>query len=175
MIGKERILSAFQHRERDRVPIYEQAFASDVASKILGRKVYTGGTSLHYEETKAWMKGEGGHQEFEEKPSKQIDEYTFLYGDKNKKEWHINRFDPVSQTFGIVDSWENHLQPEDIPQIIKEMEKDYEKRNTLTEKAFSDKRKLLDMFGEKLLVFGRGYTGIPYTSAWLQATLLYPE
>ena len=55
MSGKERMLSAFQHKEADKIPVYEQAFASDVASEILGRGVYAGGTSLHYEEAKAWI------------------------------------------------------------------------------------------------------------------------
>ena len=201
MKGKERILLAFQHKEADRVPIYEQAFASDVASKILGREVYTGGTSLHYEEAKAWMMGDKAHKEFEEKiwedlisltryfefdaikipwrlrekPTKQLDEYTFLYGDKKKKGWHINRFDPVSQTFGVVDCWENHLQPEDIPKVVEEMEKEFSNRPPLKEEDFPDERKLLDMFGEELAVLGGGGIGIPYTPGWLQATLLYPE
>ena len=142
MTGKERITLAFQHKEGDRVPIYEQAFASDVASEILGRKVFTGSTSLHYEEAKAWMHGEGVHNEFEKKvwedtvalteyfefdaidmpwritakPTQQIDKYTFLYGDKNRKNGYaIYCFDPCSQTFGVFDSSENHLQPDDIP------------------------------------------------------------
>ncbi len=203
MTGKERIILAFQHREGDRVPIYEQAFVSDVASKILGRKVYTGGTSLHYEEAKAWMKGEEAHKEFEEKlwedliainkyfefdainmpwrmkekPTKQSDEYTFLYGDEDKKgRWGIYRFAPLSQTFGMVDSWEKDLHAEDIPKIVEKMEKDFSNRLPSSEKDFKlEKKKLLDRFGGKLAVLGSGGIGIPYTSAWLEATLLYPE
>ena len=199
--GKERVLLAFQHKEGDRVPIYEQSIASDVASKILGKEVYTGGTSLHYEEAKAWMSGEEAHKEFEEKlweglisiseyfefdairipwrmkekPTEQLDRYTFLYGDKDKGRWCIYRYDPVSKMFAVLDSWENHLQVEDIPGIVKEMEETFSRRSPLTEEDFSDEKRLLDTFGEKLCVLGRGGIGIPYTPAWLEATLIYPE
>ena len=203
MTGKERVISAFQHKEGDRVPIYLGGtyIASDVASEIFGRKVYTGSTSLHYEEAKDWIKGDEAHKEFEgklwedliafdkyfenslvdtpwrlrEKPIKQLDEYTFLYGKQGEKNWHINRYDPVSKTFGVVDSWENHLEPEDIPKIVTEMEKEFSDRSPLKEEDFSEKRKLLDIFGEESLVLGSGGIAIPYTPAWLEATLLYPE
>jgi len=57
MTGKERILLAFQHKEGDRIPIYEQAISSDVASEVMGREVFAQGTSLHYEDAKAWING----------------------------------------------------------------------------------------------------------------------
>lgn len=199
--GKERVLSAFQHREGDRVPIYEQAFASDVASEILGRKVYTGSTSLFYEEAKAWMQGEDAHKEFEEhiwedliaitryfefdciampwrmreKPSKRMDEYSFLYGDQDGENWAVYRFDPDSQTCGVVDSWENHLQPEDIPKIVEKMQDDHANHEPLTEASFRGRRRLLEAFGEELMVLGGGGLSIPCTPAWLEAILLYPE
>jgi len=202
MTGKERILCAFQHKEGDRVPIYEQAFASSVASEILGQKVFTGSTSLFYEESKAWLRGEEVHKEFEEKmwedlititkyfefdavsmpwrmrdkPTKQLDEYSFLYGDQNKGEWYIRRFDPLySRTFGVVDSWEKNLQPEDIPRVVERMEKNYVNHRPLTEEDFPETKKLLDFFGDKLAVLGSAGMAIPYTSAWLEAILLYPE
>ena len=201
MTGKQRIISAFQHKEADRVPIYEQAFASDVASEILGRKVLTGGTSLHYEEAKAWMNGQNAHEEFEErlladliaitkyfdfdaisdpwrmeeKPAEQLDEYTFLYGDKNKKGWRIYRFSPTSQTFGIVDSWDNSLEPEDIPELVAEMQRNFDNTPRVTEERFVFKKRLLDLFGQKLAVLGSGNIAIPYTSGWLEATLVHPE
>jgi len=39
----------------------------DVASKILGRHVNTGGPSLWYAEARAWAAGENAHAEFERK------------------------------------------------------------------------------------------------------------
>ncbi len=202
MTGKERMLSAFQHKEGDRVPIYTYILPSDVIAKIWGKKVYlSGSTSLHYEEAKAWMKGEEAHQEFEEKlweelikftkyfeldavglpwrlkekPTRQLDEYNFLYGEKNKKGWHINRYDAVSQTFGVVDSWRNHLQPEEVPEIVGEMEKEFSNRSPLKKENFFETKKLLDIFGKKLVVLGGGGLTIGYTPAFLEATILYSE
>ena len=64
MTGRERILAAFQCGPTDRVPIFEQSVASDVASEILGRDAFTGTTYLHYQEAVAWMRGEKAHEEF---------------------------------------------------------------------------------------------------------------
>lgn len=51
MNGKERIKLAFGHQEADRVPLFEAAFSSKLASVILGRQVYlpsNGGRSFQY-------------------------------------------------------------------------------------------------------------------------------
>ena len=42
MNSKERVKTAFEHREPDRVPISELYINSPVASKVLGRTAYTG-------------------------------------------------------------------------------------------------------------------------------------
>ncbi len=201
MTGKERILLAFQHKEGDRVPIYEQAIASDVASEIMGRKVYAQGTSLHYEDAKAWMNGREAYREFEEKvwedtiainkyfefdaidlpwrleekPGEQLDEYTFLYGDREEKWWNIYRFDPVSSCYGIIDSWENHIEPQDLIEAVEEMEKEFSNRPALMEKDFPEKKRLLNMFGEELAVLTNPGIAIPYAPVWFEATILYPE
>jgi hypothetical protein len=49
--GKERVRLALAHREADRVPLYEGAFSSTLASRILGRTVFipsTGGSSFRH-------------------------------------------------------------------------------------------------------------------------------
>jgi len=210
MTGKERVLNALEHKEGDRVPIHKHAMASSVASEILGREVFIGSTSLFYEEAKAWLNGEKAHKEFEEKvwddliaitkyfefdtitmpwrmtekPTKQLDEYTFLYGEKNNDKsfnlwmpsWHIERFSPFSRTFGLVDSSDRNLQPEDIPRKVEQMEKDYARSyRPLTEEDFPEIKRLVDSFGDKLAVIGNAGMGMPITAPWLEAMLLYPE
>ena len=106
MTERERFLAAFEGRATDRPPAYEQAFASDVASGILGREAYTGSVMLHYQEAVAAVRGPEAHREFLERmerdvvdlakalkfgavagpwtlgpPTKQVGEYEFLYGD----------------------------------------------------------------------------------------------
>ena len=52
MNGKTRIKLAFQHKEADRVPLFEAAFSNKLASEILGREVYLpsngGGSFRHF-------------------------------------------------------------------------------------------------------------------------------
>jgi hypothetical protein len=51
MDSKTRVQTAFAHREPDRVPLYEGAFSSRLASQILGREVFVpsdGGTSFRH-------------------------------------------------------------------------------------------------------------------------------
>jgi uroporphyrinogen-III decarboxylase len=51
MNGKERVKLALAHKEADRVPLFEAAFSSKLASQILGREVYlpsNGGTSFRH-------------------------------------------------------------------------------------------------------------------------------
>ncbi len=51
MDGKTRIALALAHREPDRVPLFEAAFSSKLASQILGRQVYlpsNGGSSFRH-------------------------------------------------------------------------------------------------------------------------------
>jgi len=126
MTERERFLAAFDGRATDRPPAYEQAFASDVASEILGREAYTGSVMLHYQEAVAAVRGPEAHREFLERmerdvvdlakalkfgavagpwtlgpPTKQVGEYEFLYGDP-EGEWVVYRYDPNSGTYGPV-------------------------------------------------------------------------
>ena len=106
MNAHERCFAAISGKPVDRPPRYIPGIACDVASKILGRPVHTGTGSLRYAETRALMKGETAHQEFtgtlledlaelnraldidvyripwrqRRKPTKQIVETTFLFG-----------------------------------------------------------------------------------------------
>lgn len=124
MTGRERVDLAFAHREPDRVPCYEQSIASDVSSAILGREAFTGTTMLHYQEAAAWMRGDDAHAEFErqlyddilaitdalgldlchvpwrrpQKPAKQLDEWTFVYGDPDGAHT-IWRYNPEAKTY----------------------------------------------------------------------------
>lgn len=101
---KELYQSQDPFEKKDYIPSWGPAVACDVASKLLGRKVNAGTTTLHYAESLTWSKGDEFHQEFEEKlyydlvelnkvlkwdfirmpwrltekPIKQIDKFTFF-------------------------------------------------------------------------------------------------
>ena len=126
---RERVLAAFEHELKDKVPVHHLGFSSQAASYILGREAYVGGGIQQWREAKALWKGEAAHREFlrrslqdaldvgiaaandilrlhywrlNEKPAYKIDEYTFLYGDPNNR-YVVRRFVPSSELFAIVE------------------------------------------------------------------------
>lgn len=65
MTSYERCLAVIQGHMPDRVPAYTPTIASDVAGRILGRTVHTGGPALWYAEAAAWCDGPTAWQEFD--------------------------------------------------------------------------------------------------------------
>jgi hypothetical protein len=127
LADKELFLAAFRGEATKRPPAWEQAFSSDVAGEILGRQAHTGAMLLHYHEALASVKGEAARAEFLAQmeddtfelarqlrwsavsypwlrgtPTRQVDEYTFVYGDESTDDWTVYRFDPQAFTYGPV-------------------------------------------------------------------------
>lgn len=133
MTRRQRCLAAIRGDEVDRVPRYLPGIACEVASRLLGRKVNTGTGTLHYSETLALLQGDAAHEEFVErlledlaeinraldidvyripwrqtrKPTLQIDEYTFLFGDPDG-DHEIMKYCPESGDFGTVKTVQAH-------------------------------------------------------------------
>ncbi|MBN1809295.1 MAG: hypothetical protein JW909_09535 [Planctomycetes bacterium] len=129
MNSRDRISAVFCGGIPDRVPLYDQAIASTVASGILGRKADTGSVELHYAELCSWDAGEEAHAEFERKiyrdlmdvarelnwdavhipwrisakPARRIDEFTFMMGDEDA-EFVVLRYYPDTHVTGELDS-----------------------------------------------------------------------
>jgi len=144
----ERCVATIECRVPDRVPAYTPTIACDVASKILGRRVNTGGPSLWYAEAKAWVAGRNAHAEFDHKyeedllelhrvlgievfrygwrrnikPTAQIDEHTFLCGtlDGIHQVW---RWDEEVMNFIKVKDTAPKRSPEDWPQLARQRQK----------------------------------------------------
>ncbi|MDP6039483.1 MAG: hypothetical protein QGG64_13105, partial [Candidatus Latescibacteria bacterium] len=106
MTSKERVAAAFEKQETDKVPVYHISSSCEVASKLFGREAYVGFGIQQWREAIALWNGPDAHAEFVErtfedtlkinklfgndilrfgyprynvKPTKRIDEYTFLY------------------------------------------------------------------------------------------------
>jgi hypothetical protein len=120
-------MAVLNNRPVDRAPRYIGGIACEVSSRILGRTVNTGTGSLHYAETLALLRGEQAHREFVEKlfediaavfrvldidvyripwrqtakPTRQIDDYTFLFG-QPEGDHTICRYSPESGDFGPI-------------------------------------------------------------------------
>ena len=123
MTSQERIRTTIRHEEPDRIPYFEQAISSRVASEILGREVHVGATGLHYDQVLAAMRGPDEAEALAQKilddiifmtrevgfdvvhlpwrwgakPSKQLDEYTFMFGEEEAS-WDVYRYDPVQSS-----------------------------------------------------------------------------
>ena len=202
MLPKERVLAAFEHRETDKVPIYQAGFSSRVASAILGREAYVGGGIQRYREAVALWNGEQAHKEFLEKsrrdafdlirvldldyvrpsywrlpqkPTRRIDEFTFFYGDESKS-WKVMRFDPETELYQVID-YGPKVKPtiENLEKQVAAQEKAVENYEPKREN-FTDALLALEEFGAERAVPGSGVgIGIPHDEVWLEAIALRPD
>jgi len=202
---KARTRAAFDHRQPDRVPCFEQSIASDVASEVLGREAFTGTTYLHYQEACAWMDGEAAHDEFVErlyqdvvaitealgfdmirqpwrhaaKPSARPDENTFVYGDP-EGEHAVYHYDPEAKTFGCVKahrSAEEALTDPDALEPIVGAAEATAAGATVPNLAETDPWtvRLVRDFGDRWEIPCAVGLSIPLTEVWLMACLLRPD
>jgi hypothetical protein len=204
MTHKERIRAAFEHREADRVPLFEQSVASDVASEILGREAYTGTTYLHYQEACAWMRGEQAYREFEaqhekdvldlakalgfdmlhrpwrlyERPAAQLDECNFLYGDPDGDNV-IRRFDPQAKSFHVAEQHYSRPPPESpdgLAPVVQDLEcQAAEMRIDDPWGTYAWHARMIELYGKEYEVTGSGGIAIPYDEVWLTACLERPD
>ena len=204
MNGRERIAAAFAHRESDRVPIFEQSVASDVASEILGREAFTATTYLHYQEADAWMRGEAAHAEFErclkrdvvdlaralhfdmlhppwrhpEKPTERLGPYEFLYGDP-EGDAYVMRFDPDARTFQVCERRYTSpppSEPDDLEPVVAEAERNAEEFCLPDPAAaYPWRAEMIEQYGEEKEVTGGVGLAIPLEPVWLMACIERPD
>ncbi len=202
MTSYERVFKTFKHQKVDKVPMYHIGFSSKIASLLLGHEAYIGGGVQQWREANALWEGEEVHKEFLQrsfqdaleiaeildmdivrltywrlpiKPTKKIDEYTFLYGDKNN--WHIRKFNPITETFEVIEQYppKEEISIEDIEDDLEEKEKEIEKYNP-TSKDFSDILIALKLLKEKRAIrVNAGGLQIPLDKVWLEAIYLRPD
>ncbi|MCC7518044.1 MAG: hypothetical protein IT578_02540 [Verrucomicrobiae bacterium] len=194
-----RVRAAFDGTRADRIAVCEQAFASSVASRILGREMITGSTDVHYYEACAWLEGEEAHEEFierlyrdcvalhrhfdfdilflpwrhAERPSKRVGEYQILYGDAEGADWSIRQFDPGSRTFGVVNSGRPELTSEEVMTFMRE----FIARPRPPGCCVTADPLLLRAareHGREFVVAGVTGMAVPMAAGWLEATLLAP-
>ena len=198
-----RFEAILNHAKPDRMPFYFPTIACSVASELLGRAVDSGADSLHFNEERSWVDGEGAHEEFvarhhenaialnrllradvvretwrcTSRPSRLLDENTLLFGDKNGPRV-IKRFFPDQQSYGIVEDTLSPNTPDDLIAALKaEMKRDPRVTESELQGIYGDQlrfKTLADPFFPAI-VGGVGI-GIPMSStAWLEATVMAPE
>jgi len=203
MTPRERVLAAFAKQPTDKVPLHHIGTCSEVASALLGREAYVGGGIQQWREVTALWQGEDAHEEFVErsfqdaidiallwdndiirtsywrhnrKPSKQLDDNTYLFAEGPEEDWSVLRFDPPSEQCHVFKYHPEVKQTfEDIEAGIAASEKSIEDYQP-TAPSFELRAK--EMLGEDYVIrVGAGGCGIPTrgTDIWFEAMLLRPD
>jgi hypothetical protein len=200
---KERVAAAFSGESTDRIPVHHIGLSSQVASALLGREAYVGGGIQQWREAAALWRGGDAHEEFVErsyqdaidvagalgndiirasywryrrKPTRRIDEHTFLFEQGEPRDWEVLRFDPASEQCHIT----SYL-PESEP-TFEEIEESLARE----ERAIADypptapefeARALRDLGAEYAIRCGAAAVGLPlgYANVWLAAVALRPD
>jgi len=203
MNAKKRVMAAFQHQPTDKVPVYHLGFSSEVASALLGREAFVGGGIQQWREAVSWWQSEDAHREFVERsfqdaidialfcdhdivrptywrykprPTRRVDEYTFMYEYGTEEHWTVLRFDPPSEQCNIYSYLpESALTFADLERQLKEQEAslvDYQPTEETFGTEFEARRKLND---EYVIRMSAARLGIGMASIWLEATMLRPD
>ncbi len=199
MTSKERVKRAFQHQESDRVPVFEQEIASNVASKILGRKTYTACGPYWRDVAEHLYSGERDFivektgkdivelysrleidaigvppapPEIYSISIKKLDGHTYYYEDENGF-WSVMKYTPEAMMFSEVDST---FRKDGIPAIRKLVE--------INEKFLSPDESKLDIADYVIEELGKDKAvtiisdnccWIPLEETWLEAMVVEPD
>jgi uroporphyrinogen decarboxylase len=202
MTSKERVRLAFQHREPDRVPIYEQSICCRVASEVMGRRMRTGGGRLRYEETAARWESEAAWREYvgriigdvgdlireldfdivgvpwrhSARPSRKLDDHTFRYDDPETALWSIYHYDEQTDVFDEVDSAVSEEGVAAIERLVAAVEQAAAAAQPPTAEDHADLQAVAARAGgERALKCGVGFLMIPPDAAWLEAAATHPH
>lgn len=193
----QRVYAALDGNWPDRVPICEQAFASSVASEILGREVWTGSTDIHYAEACAWLDGEQAHDDWveqlyldmvelhetldldifflpwrmETKPTRRVADYEILYGDPDG-EWDIYGLDPGSRTYGKRSSSRKKPTADELAVSVRKMVDNVPDPEPPPVAPML--MRVVEEYGDTFAVSGFSGMAIPMDAAWLELTVLDP-
>ena len=206
MKPKERVAAAFEKRETDRVPVCHISSSNEVAAKLLGRPAHVGFGIQQWREAIALWNGPDAHAEFIEntfadtlkvnqlmgndilrfvyprysvKPTKRIDEHTFLYEYGAEDTWKIMRYDPTQEHYSVIYDYKPKppLTFESIEQTLTAREKALEKPPQPREFSNDDlairaQRELGDEYAIRQSGCG---LSIPRDEIWLMAVALRPD
>lgn len=200
----DRVLAAFEKRKTDRIAIYHSGFSSRVGSALLGRECYSGGGINQWREAKALWQGPDAHAEFvahtaqdardlariaqndlirlgywrmPTKPTRKIDEFTYLYGDPSAA-YKVYQLDPITELYQVIESRDPHAPRtvDDLEAVVAAQERALENYHP-TESSFRTERDALAYFGPDYAIPTGGYgLCIPNREMlWLEAVALRPD
>jgi len=200
----ERIRAAFEKRKLGRIAVFHAGFSSWAAGILLGREAFVGGGINRWREAKALWEGPEAHAEFlertrrdaweltkvahcdmvrttywrlPERPTRRIDEFTFLYGDPDG-DYVVRRLDPKTELFQVIDQ-RNSAAPstvDDLEREVIQMEERVAEYRPGKEE-FEDQFLALEHFGPDYAIPSRGYSiAVPNREPlWLEAVAARPD
>ena len=205
MSGKERVLNAFNHKESDFVPVSDQLIVSKVASEILGRYAYTGGGEFSKDTIELLYRGErdflveryvedtvGIHEKLgldfirvgtvpsknysKDDLPKKIGENTYLYENRETKNWSIYKFSPSSGQFFCVSSSFDKDGLDAFEREIKYIEKKMDEEIKFEDKSiFEGWDRTVEKVGNKMAIAFSAGISIPIHPVYLESIILKPE
>ena len=200
----ERVLAAFEKRKIDRIAIYHGGFSSRVASVLIGHEAYVGGGINQWREATALWDGPDTHAEFvcrtrddsralakavqadmvrigywrmNTKPTRKIDQYTFLFGDP-AGDYQIYQLDPETELYQVIAARNSNPPPtiDDLEREVIASEKSLESFHPTAAESLREEIDALGYFGTTYAIPCSGYAlGISREPIWLEATLLRPD
>jgi len=195
--SRERVSMVFAHEEPDRVPVFEQGIASNVASEILHRHIYTGaGGTGWFEIAKLLYEGKRdflvkriaedtvelytdldldivrGRLVPSKGPVRKLDEVTYYYEDESGF-WSVRKFfEDTSKMFMDVSS---KIEREGIIAIERYVEILEDNPVDVDEKVFDALDYIVEKAGGEKWVSGDGHFAVPIHRPWLLATIKRPD
>lgn len=209
MTSRERVLATFEGKTTDKIPVHHVGFTGHAASVILGREAYVGGQIQQWREMKALWEGPEVHREFSEKsakdaidvaltcehdilrlqywrwsekPTKKMDEYTFLFGDPEKN-WYTIRFEPEIELFIRTEGYGSKViqkrppkgpSEEELEALVRSQEKGLEGYHP-SESPDSGIQATLAKYKDYVVRNWGVSAGISREPFWLEATALRPD
>lgn len=197
MISKDRVSRAIRFLDVDRIPVFEQEIASNVASEILGREAETGGGGIGWRNiAEALYRGERDSlvtrmvRDLTELtlelsldavcpplvgtsgPERRLDGNSYYYEDNDTGTWSIVKYQPGTKEYQVVDSSSRR---EGLRAVERTAERLADKDPAVEEESFDVMDGVVDNIGAEVAIVGASVIGIPIEEAWLAASVRRPD
>ena len=194
---KDRVCRAIRFLDVDRIPLFEQEIATNVASEILGREAETGGGGIGWRNiAEALYKGERDSlvariaKDLTELTlqlgldgvcpplvgtsgaKRKFDDNSYYYEDDDTETWSVVRYQPDTKEYQAVDS---SLRREGLKALERAAEKLADKDPEVEEESFDVMDAVVDSIGGEVAIVGASVMGIPIEAAWLVASVRRPD
>jgi len=198
--SRERVEMAFNFEEPDRVPIFEQGIAPNVASEILDRYAYTGCGGMGAKDTfELLIQGKRDYlvehmcrdlvelhvkldldivrpplapRSDAKGPNKVLEKHVYYFEDEESGMWYVYKYSPKSKMMTLVDSSIKREGLRGIKRLVEHLE---ESEVEYDESVFEVMDYVIDELGDQKFIAGHGGIGVPMDTPWIVALIKRPD